>query len=49
MTANLILKVRKIAHALPEAHEVEAWGAPTFLLTNAKNNGRAAPGVIESD
>jgi hypothetical protein len=49
MPANPIRKLRKIALVLPKAHEGEAWGAPTFLLTNAKNNGRAALGVIGSD
>jgi hypothetical protein len=27
-------KLRRIALALPEAHEVEAWGAPTFRVKN---------------
>jgi hypothetical protein len=34
MPANPIIKLRKIALALPEAHEVEAWGAPTFRVKN---------------
>ena len=27
-------KLRKISLSLPEAHEVEAWGAPTFRVKN---------------
>jgi hypothetical protein len=27
-------RVREICLALPEAHEVEAWGAPTFRVNN---------------
>ena len=27
-------RLRKICLALPEAHEVEAWGAPTFRVRN---------------
>jgi hypothetical protein len=27
-------KLRKLCLALPEAHEVEAWGAPTFRVKN---------------
>jgi hypothetical protein len=34
MPANPIIKLRKIALALPEAHEVEAWGTPTFRVKN---------------
>jgi len=29
-----LAQLRKIALALPEAHEVEAWGAPTFRVKN---------------
>ncbi|MEO7965611.1 MAG: MmcQ/YjbR family DNA-binding protein [Gemmatimonadaceae bacterium] len=29
-----IARLRKIALALPEAHEVEAWGEPTFRVRN---------------
>jgi predicted DNA-binding protein (MmcQ/YjbR family) len=31
---SVIERVRKICLALPEAHEVEAWGAPTFRVKN---------------
>jgi predicted DNA-binding protein (MmcQ/YjbR family) len=29
-----LARIRKICLALPEAHEVEAWGEPTFRLKN---------------
>jgi len=29
-----LLRLRKLCLALPEAHEVEAWGAPTFRVKN---------------
>ncbi|HET6701720.1 MAG TPA: MmcQ/YjbR family DNA-binding protein [Gemmatimonadaceae bacterium] len=29
-----LTKLRKMCLALPEAHEVEAWGAPTFRVRN---------------
>lgn len=28
------MRVRKVCLALPEAHEVEAWGEPTFRVRN---------------
>jgi len=31
---NVLDRVRKICLALPEAHEVEAWGEPTFRVKN---------------
>ena len=31
---TLLDRVRKLALALPEAHEVEAWEAPTFRVKN---------------
>lgn len=34
MPPNPLLKLRKVCLALPEAHEVEAWGAPTFRVRN---------------
>ena len=34
MPANPIVKLRQLALALPEAHEVEAWGTPTFRVKN---------------
>ena len=30
----LLERVRKLCLALPEAHEVEAWGEPTFRVRN---------------
>jgi hypothetical protein len=32
--ARPLAKVRKLCLALPEAHEVEAWGEPTFRVRN---------------
>ena len=32
--ASVLDRVRKICLALPEAHEVEAWGEPTFRVRN---------------
>ena len=29
-----LARLRKVCLALPEAHEVEAWGAPTFRVKN---------------
>ena len=34
MPPSPLAKVRKLALALPEAHEVEAWEAPTFRVKN---------------
>ncbi len=34
MPAPPLERVRAICLALPEAHEVEAWGAPTFRVKN---------------
>lgn len=34
MKSRPLPKLRKICLALPEAHEVEAWGAPTFRVRN---------------
>jgi hypothetical protein len=31
---NALARLRKICLALPEAHEVEAWGSPTFRVKN---------------
>jgi hypothetical protein len=31
---NPLTRVRKLCLALPEAHEVEAWGEPTFRVKN---------------
>jgi hypothetical protein len=34
LRANPLTRVRKLCLALPEAHEVEAWGEPTFRVKN---------------
>ncbi|HUF29987.1 MAG TPA: MmcQ/YjbR family DNA-binding protein [Gemmatimonadaceae bacterium] len=34
MPPRPLAKLRKLCLALPEAHEVEAWGAPTFRVRN---------------
>lgn len=39
-----LARVRKICLALPEAHEVEAWGEPTFRVRNKLFAMYAAPG-----
>ena len=54
MPPSPLARLRKICLALPEAHEVEAWGEPTFRVKNklfamyaAANNhhGAGRPGV----
>lgn len=34
MAARPLARLRKLSLALPEAHEVEAWGEPTFRVRN---------------
>jgi hypothetical protein len=34
MASSPLTKLRKLCLALPEAHEVEAWGEPTFRVKN---------------
>jgi predicted DNA-binding protein (MmcQ/YjbR family) len=34
MAPRPLIRLRKLCLALPEAHEVEAWGAPTFRVKN---------------
>ena len=34
MARSPLPRVRKLALSLPEAHEVEAWGEPTFRVKN---------------
>ena len=41
--ASLLERVRKICLKLPEAHEVEAWGEPTFRVKNKLFAMYAAP------
>ena len=38
-----LIKIRKICLSLPEAHEVEAWGEPTFRVKNKLFAMFAAP------
>lgn len=34
MRPNPLSRLRKLCLALPEAHEVRAWGEPTFRVRN---------------
>ena len=34
MSPRALTRLRKLCLALPEAHEVEAWGEPTFRVRN---------------
>lgn len=34
MPSGPLVRLRKLSLALPEAHEVEAWGEPTFRVRN---------------
>ncbi|HEV3163255.1 MAG TPA: MmcQ/YjbR family DNA-binding protein [Isosphaeraceae bacterium] len=34
MPSRPLVRLRKLCLALPEAHEVEAWGEPTFRVRN---------------
>lgn len=34
MAASPLARIRAICLALPESHEVEAWGEPTFRVKN---------------
>lgn len=34
MPPSPLSRLRKLCLALPEAHEVEAWGEPTFRVKN---------------
>jgi hypothetical protein len=34
MATRVLTRLRKICLSLPEAHEVEAWGEPTFRVRN---------------
>lgn len=34
MPPSPLTRLRKICRALPDAHEVEAWGEPTFRVNN---------------
>ena len=52
---DALTRLREICLALPEAHEVEAWGEPTFRVRNklfamhssaGTHHGRGRPGVV---
>ncbi len=43
MPPNPLTRLRKLCLALPEAHEVEAWGEPTFRVRNKLFAMYAAP------
>ena len=54
MAASGLVRLRKLCLALPEAHEVEAWGEPTFRVRNklfamyanaATHHGQGRPSV----
>jgi len=54
MQPSPLIKLRKICLALPEAHQVEAWGEPTFRVKNklfamyadsSNHHGGGRPGV----
>lgn len=44
MPPRPLTRLRKLCLALPEAHEVEAWGEPTFRVRNKLFAMYAAPG-----
>ena len=44
MPPRPLTRLRKLCLALPEAHEVEAWGAPTFRIRNKLFAMHASPG-----
>ena len=43
MAPRPLVRLRKLCLALPEAHEVEAWGEPTFRVRNKLFAMYAAP------
>lgn len=54
MPPSPLIRLRKLCLALPEAHEVEAWGEPTFRVKNKMfamyaaantHHGAGRPGV----
>jgi hypothetical protein len=49
MPPSPLVRLRKICLALPEAHEVEAWGAPTFRVRNKQFAMYAAAGNHHGD
>jgi predicted DNA-binding protein (MmcQ/YjbR family) len=49
MAASPIVRLRKLCLALPEAHEVEAWGAATFRVRNKQFAMYIPPGSSHHD
>ena len=43
MPTSPLARLRKLSLELPEAHEVEAWGAPTFRVRNKQFAMYASP------
>jgi hypothetical protein len=44
VASSPLTRLRKLCLALPDAHEVEAWGEPTFRVRNKLFAMYAAPG-----
>jgi hypothetical protein len=49
MPPRPLTRLRKLCLALPDAHEVEAWGAPTFRVKNKLFAMYAAPSDHHGD
>jgi hypothetical protein len=49
MPPSTLTKLRKLCLALPDAHEVEAWGEPTFRVRNKMFAMYAAPSNHHGD
>ena len=49
MPPRPLTRLRKLCLALPKAHEVEAWGAPTFRVKNKLFAMYAAPNNHHGD
>src|SRR5919199_5245732 len=49
MPPRPLTRLRKLALALPDAHEVEAWGTPTFRVKNKLFAMYAAPSTHHGD
>ena len=49
MPPSPLARFRKLALKLPEAHEVEAWGAPTFRVKNKLFAMYAGPNSYHPD